>query len=183
MAIFFPLSLSFLPFYILKKPEPFSLWLLGIISQRREKVCAIFVCLYSCWGSLHCSCCTLTCYECSKCLYCRDTYFDLCFIYFLYDPKFSLIQIAETHILICVLFTFCMTLNFHWSNKVVWIVYHLYNVCLFCMQAWHFRNFQVRPILWSLCHYIFRAYTTKNLKETCCTCIQQRPVHRCQNVH
>jgi len=157
MALFF--FLSFLPFWILKKPEPFSLWLFGRISQRREKVCAVFICLYSFSGSLQCSCCTLTCYECSKCLYCRDTNFELCFIYFLYDPKLSLVQ------------------------TLVWVVHHLYNVCLFCMQAWHFTNFQIRPIFCSLCHYIFRAYTTKNLKETCYTCVQQRPVRHCQNVH
>jgi len=87
---------------------------------------------------------------------------------------------TETQILSCVLFTFCMSLNFHWSKK--W--YELFTSCnVFCMQAWHFRNFQIRPNLCSLCHYIFRAYTTKNFKETCYTCTLQRPVHCCQNVH
>ena len=51
------------------------------------------------------------------------------------------------------------------------------------MQAWHFRNFQIRASLWSPCHYTFTAYTTKNLKETCYTCTLQCPIHRCQNVH
>jgi hypothetical protein len=37
------------------------------------------------------------------------------------------------------------------------------------MQAWHSSNFQIRANLCSPCHYIFRAYTTKNLKETCYT--------------
>ena len=37
------------------------------------------------------------------------------------------------------------------------------------MQAWDFSNFQIRANLCSHCHYIFRAYTTKNLKETCYT--------------
>ena len=37
------------------------------------------------------------------------------------------------------------------------------------MQAWDFSNFQIRANLCSPCHYIFRAYTTKNLKETCYT--------------
>ena len=43
--------------------------------------------------------------------------------------------------------------------------YELFASCnVFCMQAWHFRNFQIRASLWSPCHYIFRAYTTKNLQ-------------------
>jgi hypothetical protein len=69
--------------------------------------------------------------------------------------------IAETQSLSCISFTFCiMSLNFHLSKR--W--YQLYCIC---MQAWHFRNFQIRASLCSPCHYIFRAYTTKNLKETC----------------
>ena len=68
---------------------------------------------------------------------------------------------TETQILSCVLFTFCMSLNFHWSKK--W--YELFTSCnVFCMQAWHFRNFQIRASLCSPCHYIFRAHITKNLK-------------------
>jgi len=59
--------------------------------------------------------------------------------------------IAGTQSLSCVLFTFCiMGLNFYWSKK--W--YELVTSCnVFCMQAWHFRNFQIRPSLCSLCHY------------------------------
>jgi len=70
--------------------------------------------------------------------------------------------IAQTRSLSCVLFTFCiMSLNLYWSKK--WHV--LFTSCnVFCMQAWHFRNFQIRASLPSPCHYIFRAYTTKNLK-------------------
>ncbi len=76
--------------------------------------------------------------------------------------------IAETWSMSCVLFTFCIiSLNFHWYKK--W--YELFPSCnVFCMQAWHFRSFQIRASLCSPCHYIFRAYTTKNLKETCYTC-------------
>jgi len=44
--------------------------------------------------SLNCFWCTWTCYECSKCLYHRDTKFELCFMYF------------------CI-----MGLNFHLSKK------------------------------------------------------------------
>ena len=57
------------------------LWLLGILSQRREKVCAIFIYLFF-WGSLHCFWCTWTCYECSKCLYRTDTKFELLYLLF-----------------------------------------------------------------------------------------------------
>ena len=42
------------------------LWLHGILSQRREKVCTIFICLFF-WGSLQCFWCTWKCYECSNC--------------------------------------------------------------------------------------------------------------------
>ena len=57
-----------------------------------------------------------------------------------------------------------MSLNFHWPKK--W--YKLFTSSnVFCLQAWHFRNFQIRANLCSPCHYIFRTYTTKNLKETC----------------
>jgi len=70
-----------------------------------------------------------------------------------------------------------MSLNFHWSRK--W--YELFTSCnVFCMQALHFRNFQIRASLCCPCHYIFRAYTTTNLKETCSL---QGPVHCFQNVH
>jgi len=65
----------------------------------------------------------------------------------------------------CVLYTFfIMSLNFHLSKKLC----ELFTSCI-CMQAWHFSNFQIRANLCSPCHYIFRAYTTKNLKETCYT--------------
>jgi len=75
--------------------------------------------------------------ECSKCLYHKDTKFELCFIYFLYnEPKFSLSKKSYE------LFT---------SSNV------------FCMPAWCFRNFQIRASLCFPCHYTFRAYTTKNL--------------------
>jgi len=70
--------------------------------------------------------------------------------------------ITETQSLSCVLFTFCiMSLNFHWSKK--W--YELFTSCnVFCMQARHFRNFQIRA---SLCY----------------TCTLQGRIHHCQNVH
>jgi len=85
--------------------------------------------------------------------------------------------ITETQSLSCVLFTFCIvSLNFYWSKK--W--YELFTSCnVFCMQAWHFRNFHIRASLCCPCHYIFRAYTTENLKETCTL---QIPIHRFQNV-
>ena len=52
-----------------------------VLSQRKEKVCTIFIC--SCfWGSLQCFWCTGTCYECSNCLYHREAKFELCFVYF-----------------------------------------------------------------------------------------------------
>jgi hypothetical protein len=88
------------------------LWLLGILSQRRENICTIFV-FWFFWGSLHCFWCTWTCYA---------------------------VSVSQS----CVLFTLCiMSLNFHWSKK--W--YELFTSCnVFCMQAWHFRNFQIRAI-------------------------------------
>jgi hypothetical protein len=61
------------------------------------------------WGSLHCFCHTWTCYECSTCLYCEDTNFVLCFVYFLYEP------------------------NFHWSKKwyefFTTCIMYVYSVC------------------------------------------------------
>ena len=88
---------------------------------------------------------------------------------------------AQTQSLSCVLFTFCiMNLNFYWSKK--W--HELFTSCnVFCIQALHFRYFQIRASLCSPCHYIFRAHTTKNLKETCYTCTLQGPIRRCQHVH
>jgi len=88
---------------------------------------------------------------------------------------------AETQIFSCVLFTFCtMSINFHWSKK--W--YELLTSCkVFCIQAWHFRNFQIMASLCSPCPYIVTAHTTKNLKETCYTCTLQGPIRRCQNFH
>jgi len=71
--------------------------------------------------------------------------------------------IAETWSLSCVLLTFFCTMsqNFYWSKK--WYkLFTIFNV--FCMQAGHFRNFQIRASLCSPCHYIFRAYTTKKLR-------------------
>jgi len=36
--------------------------------------------------------------------------------------------------------------------------YELFTSCnVFCIQAWHFRSFQIRASLCSPCHYIFRA--------------------------
>ena len=125
------------------------LWLLGILSQRREKVEPF---LYVCFSG------GFTC-----------TAFGVL--------EHISVCITETQSWSCVLFTFCiMSLNFHWSKK--W--YELFTSCnVFCIQAWHFRNFQIRASLYSPCHYIFRAYTTKNLKETC---ILQGPIRCCQNV-
>ena len=69
------------------------LWLLGILSQTRQiKVCTIFICFSGGFTSM--LWCTCTCHECSKCLYCRDTKCELCFIYFWYnEPKFLLVKI------------------------------------------------------------------------------------------
>ena len=139
-----------MPHFFLLSSHPRFYWswslsllrLLGKLSQRREKVCTIFICFFFVWGvgegSLHCSWCTGTCYERSKCLYCRDTTFELCFTYFLYyEPKYILVK--------------------KW--------FELFTICnVFCMQAWQFRNFQIRASLCSPCHYIFRAHTTKKLK-------------------
>jgi hypothetical protein len=57
--------------------------------------------------------------ECSKCLYHKDTKFELCFIYFLYnESKFSLV-------------------------KKKW--YELFTNCnVLCMPTWHSRNSQIR---------------------------------------
>ena len=71
----------------------------------------------------------------------------------------------------CVLYTFfIMSLNFHLSKKLC----ELFTSCI-CMQAWHFSNFQIRANLCSPCHYIFRAYTTKNLTVSCYICTLQGP--------
>ena len=54
-----------------------------------------------------------------------------------------------------------MSLNFHWSKN--W--YDLCTSCnVFCMQAWHFRNFQIRASLCSPCYYIFRAIYNKEFE-------------------
>ena len=72
-----------------------------------------------------------------------------CFIYFLCnEPKFSLIK------------------------KVVWVVYQLQCILYGGLE---FRNFQIRARLCSPCHYIFRAYTRKNLTESCYTGTLQGP--------
>ena len=53
--------------------------------------------------------------------------------------------------------------------------YELFTSCnVFCMEDRQFRNFQIRASLSSPCHYIFRTYTAKNLKETCTL---QDPIH------
>jgi len=70
------------------------LWLLGILSQRREKVCAIFKCLFF-WG-VH--------FTASGVLEHVMNAVSVC--------------ITETQSLSCVLYTFCiMGLNFHLSKK------------------------------------------------------------------
>jgi hypothetical protein len=93
---------------------------------RWEKKFASFSYVCFSGGSLHCFWCAWTFCECSKC-------------------------IAETPSLSCVLFTFCIiSLNFPRSKQ--W--YGLFTSCnVPCMQAWHFRNFQIRASLCCPCHY------------------------------
>jgi len=88
------------PHFIFFPPNPrfyrsqsFSLlWLLGILSQTREKVCAIFMCLFF-WGFTSLLSVYLNILWMQKCLYRTDTKFELCFMYFLYNESaFSLVK-------------------------------------------------------------------------------------------
>ena len=74
---------------------------LEILSQRREKVCAIFICLF--FLGVH------------------FTAFGV------FEHVMNAVSITETQSLFCVLFTFCiMSLNFHLSKKVLPAVLYLY---------------------------------------------------------
>jgi len=111
------------------------LWLLGILSQRREQFAPFSFGFWEFTSLLLVYLNTLW----MLCLYRRDTTFELCFVYFMYnEPKFSLVKSDMS----------CST-------------------AIFYTQPWRFRSFQIRASLSSPCHYILRTYTTKNLKETC----------------
>ena len=91
------------------------LWCIGILSQRREKFSAIFICLFF-WG--------------------------------VHFTAFGVLERVMNAVNVCI-----MSVNFRWSKK--WYEFTSSNV--FCLQAWHFRNLQIRASLCSPCHCIFRA--------------------------
>ena len=130
------------------------LWLLGILSQRREKICTIFICLFF-WGG-----------------------FTSLLLVYLNTLRMQWVFVSQRH-KVWVVFYLLFYNEPKFSLVKKW--YELFTSCnVFCMKGWHFRNFQIRVSLCSPCHYIFRAYITKNFKETC---TMQGPIHRCQNVH
>jgi len=116
------------------------------VPEESEKVCTIFICLFF-WGFSLLLFLYLTCYEYSKCLYHRDTKFELFHLLFVW-PKIFIGQKG----------------------------YELFTSCnVFSIQALQFRNFQIWARLCSPCHYIFRAYTRKNLTERCYNGMLQGP--------
>jgi len=79
--------------------------------------------------------------------------------------------ITETQSLSCVLFTFCiMGLNIGQKSDMSWSPAVMYSVCKPDISE----TSKSDPVY--ALFAIIRAYTTKNLKETCYTCTLQRPV-------